>query len=278
MNANYKNYLIASKKSEHTINAYIDHIERMLNYVSKADEDIKFIDLVGYQATLADKSANTVCQHIAAIKSYFNFLRKFGVIDNDPSLDLERPKVNPKPKAYMTAEDVSAMIEAARKIRDKAIIATYASTGLRVSELCGLKLDDYYKAVNDGTYEIRICGKGNKERIVYLNEQVQNYINDYLKTRNDDCEYLFASFQHSAMCRGHLGEMLKETARRAGLPYWENMSNHNMRAAFATIASDKGVPVATISKAMGHSSLAVTTVYIKNSQKNINNAMASMVF
>lgn len=278
MNSNYINYMIANKKSDNTIQIYTDHIEKFLKYINKSEEDITYIDLLNFQASISNKSANTVRQYIASFRSYFGFLAKAGIIANDPSVELEKPKVNPKEKPYMAAEDITAMLNCARTARDKAIIATYASTGLRVSELCALTLADYREAIANGTREIAVFGKGAKERTIYINEQTEQFIEAYLKNRKDDCEYLFASFQGGQIHRNNLGLTIKTIAKNAGIPFWEDMNNHNLRAAFATIASNKGVPVAVISKAMGHASLSTTSVYIKNNQQNINNAMASMVF
>lgn len=116
------------------------------------------MDLLAYQSSISGKSANSICVRLSAIKSYFVFLKKIGEISTDPSDGLEKPKVNPKEKPYMTAEDVRAMINATKKTRDKAVIAFIASTGVRVSELVNITMDDYSKAIQSNR-EIVILGK-----------------------------------------------------------------------------------------------------------------------
>lgn len=277
MNPSYINYLKATKKSDNTILNYTKYVDAMLNYVNKPDTDITFFDLMNYQASISHLAPNTVRLQLAAIKSYFNFLEKGRIITDNPASQLDRPKANPKPKNYMSSEDISAMLANARTPRDVAIVKFMVSTGVRISELISITLDDYHKAV-EGNREITINGKGNKDRRIYINDSVEEAIEKYLAKRCDDCPYLFTTFRRTQLDPESLSKTLKTMAKRAGIPFWEDVSNHCMRAAFATIATRRGVDVDTISKAMGHSSLAVTSVYIKNAQTNINNAMNVMAF
>lgn len=273
----YVSYLRASKKSENTINAYTRYIQEMLDKTGKNEKEIGFADLIGYQASISNLAPNSVRLRVAAVRSYFSFLVKCGVRADNPAMELEKPKANPKPKNYMTAEDITAMVNVARTARDKAIIKFMVSTGVRINELINITLEDYRKAM-DNNREILIEGKGNKQRLVYVNDGTNEAIKLYLSERNDDCPYLFSSFRRTKIDPESMSRTLKSTAKRAGIPFWNEISNHCMRAAFATIAARNGVDVDTISKAMGHSSLTTTTVYIKNSQNNINNAMAMMDF
>ena len=278
MNQYYVPYLTANKKSKNTIKVYVDHINKFLNFVNKEDTEITYADIFTYQASISDKSANTVRQCIAAIKSYFKFLKKVKIIDEDPSIEIERPKANPKPKHYMTEEDIEGMIANARTDRDKAIVKFMVSTGVRISEMINITLDEYHEAINNGSHEITITGKGNKDRVIYLNDSTIEAIDIYLGTRCDDCPYLFASFRRNQINPESLSNTLKNMAKKAGIPFWKDISNHAMRAAFATIANEKGVDVPTISAAMGHSNVAITSLYIKNKQSNINHAMSAMSF
>lgn len=278
MNQYYVPYLTANKKSKNTIKVYVDHINKFLNFVNKEDTEITYADIFTYQASISDKSANTVRQCIAAIKSYFKFLKKAKIIDEDPSIEIERPKANPKPKHYMTEEDIEGMIANARTDRDKAIVKFMVSTGVRISEMINITLDEYHEAINNGSHEITITGKGNKDRVIYLNDSTIEAIDIYLGTRCDDCPYLFASFRRNQINPESLSNTLKNMAKKAGIPFWKDISNHAMRAAFATIANEKGVDVPTISAAMGHSNVAITSLYIKNKQSNINHAMSAMSF
>lgn len=276
MNQSYINYLKASKKSPQTIELYTNYINRFLNWIDKDETEVTFTDIVDYQANL-ETSPATICTHLASLKSYYGFLKKAGIVAVNPAEEVEKPKVNSKPKHYMDKDMITAMVANARTSRDKAIILFYATTGVRVSELINITLEDYYNSCE--THEITILGKGNKKRVVYVNAQVREAIEAYLKDRAKyDCPYLFMGFQGRQMRKESLSRTLKCVARNAGIPFWEDISNHAMRSAFATIASENGVPVDTIKEAMGHANLKTTSIYIKNTQKNINNAMANMVF
>lgn len=278
MNQSYVNYLKAMKKSDNTIKNYTKYVQSALNYINKPDNEITFLDLTDYQASISHLAPNSIRLQLAAIKSYFKFLQKASLISVNPAVDIEKPKANPKPKPYMTAEMIEAMVSNARTVRDRAIVKFMVSTGVRVSELINITLDDYIKAKD--THEIKIIGKGSKERIVFVNESTTKAIDEYLSIRPSYYKnyYLFTSFQGTQLEAEGLSKTLKNIAKRANIPFWQDISNHTMRSAFATIASERGVPVATISKAMGHANIATTSIYIKNSQANINNAMALMAF
>ena len=277
MNQYYVPSLVAAKKSENTIKNYTRYIEKALKYIGKPDNEVTYLDLVNYQSTLNDLSNNSVRIQISALKSYFSFLTKAGIINANPAAELEKPKSNPKEKHYMTDKDINAMIDNCRTDRDVAIIKFMVSTGVRISELINITLDEYHDAMSSDRM-ITILGKGAKERNIYIAESVQNAIDKYLASRNDDCPYLFTSIQTNQLDAESFSKTLKNTARKAGIPYWKDISNHCMRTAFATIANQRGVDIQTISKAMGHSSISVTSVYIRTTQTNINNAMSVMAF
>ena len=277
MNASYINYLKADHKSENTIKTYIKNIDKFLKTVDKPENEVTFLDICDYQASLENLSANSVRIQLASLKSYFQFLVKAKVINEDPTDGVKKPKSNPKVKQYMTSEDIEAMINACRTNRDVAIIKFMVSTGVRISEMSSITLDDYYEAINTD-HEITIVGKGNKERNIFINPSVEEAVNYYLSNRYVRCEYLFASFRETRIDEESMSRTLKTTAHNAGLSYWKEISPHWLRAAFATIANSKGYDVKAISEAMGHSSIAVTSVYLKTTQSRVNNVMSGMAF
>ena len=278
MNSHYERYLKSEKMSDNTIRAYLGHIGQALDYIGKADEDITYLDLIDWKASISDLSSSTVALKVASIHSYFQFLKNAKVITEDPSEDLKRPEIKNKVKPYMTEDDVKAMIEAARTPRDRAMVRFLVSTGVRFVEMANITLDQYYTAINGNRVIVLKVTKGSKERGIYINESTEKAIAEYLATRCDDCPYLFASFRRNQLSDNSVSQTIKNIGKRAGLPYWNDLSCHCMRAACATIMSDKGVPVATISSTLGHSSLEVTSRYIKNTQTNVNAAIQAMNF
>lgn len=217
MNANYINYLTAMKKSPNTIKSYTLYVEQMLAFVGKHEPEITYTDLMNWQAGISHLSAGSVCLQIASVRSYFKFLRKTGVISHDPSEDIERPRKHPKEKPYMDATTIRKLINASRTVRDKAILLTFCTTGLRVSELSNITLAQFAKArVNR---EVTIMGKGAKSRTVYLNDEAMAAIENYLATRHDDCPYLFATFTNNKLDAESFSKTIKTTARRANIPF-----------------------------------------------------------
>ena len=178
----------------------------------------------------------------------------------------------------MTEYHGKVMIEAASTPRDRAMVRFLASTGGRFSEMANITLEQYQTAINNNLIIILKVTKGDKERGIYLNDTTEKSINEYLKTRCDNCPYLFASFRRNKLSNNSVSQTIKNIGKRAGLPYWNDLSCHCIRVACATIMSDKGVPVATISSTLGHSSLEVTSRYIKNTQTNVNAAIQAMNF
>lgn len=267
----YANYLKANKRKPRTINAYTRAVKECLAYINKSVNNIAYIDIVNWFGSISDKSSATIALYVEAVKSYAEFLRNVEVA-NIPVEKLKRPVVHSKAKPYMTVENVRTVANTARSARDKAIILFIAYTGLRVSELTALTIKEYGNA--KVKRELVVDGKGDKERVIYINDDLMNTIDEYLNKRRANSEFLFCTNSGAKMNEQNITHTIKNCAERAGLPF--NVTAHTLRAAFATILGDSGVPVAVISKALGHSSLAVTTRYIRTQQNAINAAMAGI--
>lgn len=278
MNKTYIDYLIANRKSENTVATYTRHIQAILNFINKPDNEITYTDLLTWQRSVSNLSSSTVALQINAIKSYFNYLENVGVIKDNPASKLTLPKVKNKVKPYCTSEMVSNIINNARSPRDKAVLSLVASTGLRMSEMATITMKQWEDMKRYNARNITIVGKGDKERSIYINDMVMNAIDEYIAHKKRSEKYLFESNGGKVMDDSNLNKMIKKTAQRANVPFWNDMSCHTLRAAFATIASDKGVPVAVISSALGHASLTTTTKYIKTCQEQINETMNNMIF
>lgn len=275
----YVNYMKAEKMSENTMRGYTNHINQMLKTIDKPEQDITYLDLIDWKAGIANQASATVANKIAAVKSYFGFLANAEIINNNPSLKLTRPtNIKNKEKPYMSEEDAKMLIKYARTPRDEAMFKFLLSTGVRFCEMANITIEQYKQAMEfDRTIELPVT-KGDKGGKIFINDSAAEAIKLYLRMRDDDCPYLFASEKAHKLSDNSVSHTIKVTARRAGLPYWSDLSCHGLRAACATIMNDKNVPVGTINKVLRHSSLSVTTRYIKTSQNNINNATALMEF
>ena len=278
MNKTYIDYLIANRKSENTIKNYTRHIQNFLDFVGKSEKDISFSDLISWQRSISNLSSSSMALEINAIKNYFKYLKAAGFIDTNPAEDLVLPKVKNKVKPYCTVENVSAIINNAHSFRDKAILSLVASTGIRMSEMATITMEQWENMKRYNGRNITILGKGDKERSIYINDMTMKAIDDYVAHKKKTNKYLFESNGGKIMDDSNLNKMIKNTAYKANIPFWDKVTCHTLRAAFATIASDKGVPVAVISSALGHASLATTSKYIKTCQAQVNDVMNNMIF
>lgn len=279
LNRGYINYLKVGRKAQMTIDSYVKYIDEMLDFIGKPDDQITRQDMLDWQQSLGHLSSSSVGVRISAVKSYFKYLEKMEMIEVNPTNILVAPEIKHKEKPYMTKEMVSDMVVHCRTKRDKAIVLLMASTGVRVSELINLTLDQYFNMDGEDGREIvlHITKRGNERRI-YINDATKEAIDDYLLTRHDDCDKLFASFQGGVIHRNNLNLTIKNIAKNAGIPFWEDVTNHSLRSACATIMNENNVPLPVISKALGHANVRTTMIYVKTEQKQTNNAMKAMVF
>lgn len=269
MNKAYVDYLVAEHKSKRTIDTYVNYIEKALAFIGKPDSEITRIDLMNWQNSISHLSANSINLQISAIKSYFGFLYEMDIINSNPAEKMKKLKNNPKVKPFISSDDISKMIAAAKSDRNKAIVSTLAMTGLRISELKSIRLDSYKANSN----EIIIVGKGNKQRKVYIPSVAQKYINIYLENRTVNSEFLFCSRTGTEIDTNKVDDSIKRIAKNAGLDYWETMSAHCLRSAFCSNMLANNVPVNVVRDMMGHASIATTNIYAKSSQEMVKNYM-----
>lgn len=282
MNTNYTAYLQSKSSSPLTIANYTKYINMALDYIGKPESEITYMDLVNWKNTFTNLKPNSQNIRISAIKNYFAFLKKSKVIEENPADGLEKQKIRDcdvKQKPYIEAHYLRDMVNHARTIRDKAIILLFATTGLRVSELINLTVEQYMNLDGLDGRELAIVGKGNKVRRVYINDEVKEMIDNYLNTRpKSNYNNLFLSYYGGPIHSNNLSQTLKNVAKKTGYPMWKDICNHALRSAFATTKAEQGTPLTTIQASMGHSKLETTLIYIKRNQNAINSAMKNMAF
>ena len=208
----------------------------------------------------------TVKLKVKGFKTYYKFVQLSGEIKSSPADDVRLIKVENKEKHFMSAEMISDMVNATNSVKMKAIILTFATTGLRVSELTTITLQQYEDMKAKGVNWIEVTGKRNKTRKVFFNDELFRAIDKYIETSrpNNGDKFLLLS--------------LKIIARKAGVPFWEDICNHALRSAAASIYSEMGVPVADIRDLLGHASIQTTNRYIKANEHRVSNAVNSMAF
>ena len=201
---------------------------------------------------------------LVAIRSFFDYLvLKRNLLETNPAADIDSPRLRKSLPIYLTESNAVKLLDAVSgpyAERDFCMLLLMLSCGMRVSELAGLNL-------NDITGEtVRVLGKGNKERILYLNPACQEAIKDYLAVRDGenvlpkDKDALFLSRNHRRISVDSVQTLVKKTAAAAGLDA-ERYSPHKLRHTAATLMLQNGVDVRTLQEVLGHESLNTTQIY-----------------
>lgn len=285
MNENFVTYLKSEEKSEATIRVYVRNVGYFLDYVDKNDVDVTTMDVISWKESLISKgnSSATVHQYLASIKTYYDFLETIGLVEKNPVAKIKPVKVKNKEKHYMNQSMVQAMLDKTTNDRDYAIVLTFVTTGIRVGELINITLGQYEEMKSNGVNYIKTIGKGNKEHKVFFNahmiEAIDKYIRTFRNTRRViSTDKLFVSHWGGQIFSNRLSETLKTIARNAGIPFWEDICNHALRSACASILSDNGAPVATIRDVLNHASIVTTNRYIKTAENSVEDAIMAMNF
>jgi len=228
-----------------------------LAYLSRDRVKNKNADDVQYGLTATSRA-----RKIAAIRSFFKYLTvKAHVLDENPIADLDAPKIPKTLPRYLSLEESRQLLMAVdgkNKARDYCIVCLFLNCGLRISEIVGLNVSDIKGD------SLRVLGKGNKTRIVYLNEACVHAINEYLQERKliaaIDKNALFLSNRRKRMSTDAVHAMVKKTLKAAGLDA-SKYSSHKLRHTAATLMLSNGVDVRTLQEVLGHDNLNTTQIY-----------------
>lgn len=207
-------------------------------------------------------TASSRARKIASIRSFFKYLTvKAHLLEENPLADLDSPKIPKSLPRYLSLEESQRLLSAIDgkfKSRDYCIICLFLNCGLRISEIVGLNVSDVR---NDS---LRVVGKGNKTRMVYLNDACVHAINDYLEERKlvaaIDKNALFLSNRRKRMSTDAVHAMVKKTLAAAGLDATK-YSSHKLRHTAATLMLGNGVDVRTLQEVLGHDHLNTTQIY-----------------
>ena len=269
----YKQHLLFEKAlSTNTLDAYIRDVEKLIAYLNKEGIDplaAELSHLENFLAHLHDEkiSARSQARILSGIRSFYRFLVLEDYITADPTLLLESPKIGMKLPEVLSLEEIDMLIEAIdlskrEGQRNRAIIETLYSCGLRVSEACNLKLSDLY--LKEGF--IKVEGKGSKQRLVPISERAIAEIMDYLVDRAEidikpgDEDYLFVSAHlRKRMSRITMFHIIKELAEQVGLK--KTISPHTLRHSFATHLLEGGANLRVIQSMLGHEDIGTTEIY-----------------
>jgi len=272
---NYHAFLKIEKSlSDNSIQSYISDLEKLIDFLDISGQELQFKqddinllkEFVEYLNDLG-LSARSQARIISGIRAFYKYLLLADKIDTDPSKLLELPRLGSKLPVFLSIEEVDAL-QAAIDLskpeghRNKAIIETLYSCGLRVSELINLKLTDLFFDMDF----IKILGKGNKERLVPISQKAKDEINLYVESYRNHIfihkefeNYLFLNRRGKKLTRVMIFHIVKELAKLAGIS--KNISPHTFRHSFATHLVDGGADLRAVQEMLGHESIITTEIY-----------------
>lgn len=257
----YKNY------SELTIKNYYNDLTEFSLYIKKDLTRVKKEDIKSYLKYLFDKdnSNRTVSRKISTLKSFYKYLKENDVIKSSPALSIKYPKADKKLPNFVHYNELESMINATKKDtfyeRDDSIIELMYATGVRVSELVNIKLDDIDFEANS----IRILGKGSYMRTVYFGEYARDAIFKYMNglriklLNGKESEYLFLNKNGNNITTRGIQKIIDKIVSETEVK--TKVSPHTLRHTFATHLLDNGCDLRSVQELLGHKNINTTEVY-----------------
>lgn len=264
----FLNYLKVEKNSSvHTlINYSVDLKELSLFIDAKEIKDIDVLDVRKFLVNLRQKGFKkvTIARKMACLRSFFKFLCREGHIKLNPMVGLVGPKLEKKLPIFLSEDDMTKLLDAPdisdlAGLRDKAILETLYSTGVRVSELVGLNVEhiDFISGV------IRVFGKGKKERLAPIGDKALRVIKSYLQKRSKDINLsnrvLFLNKDGRRLTDRSVRNIVDKHIKVASVR--GDISPHSLRHSFATHLLNRGADLRSVQELLGHANLATTTIY-----------------
>ena len=260
----FHNYLFSKNYSENTILSYINDLYFFYEFVKKELVNVVEDDIRDYLEYLNLKKEKTtsISRKISTFKSFYKFLYINNYIDKKeyPLSRISYPKLEKKLPKFIYYNDLLEMIEESSKgkegLRDRLIIEMLYATGVRVSELVNIKIND----IDFNNRRIIVCGKGNKERIVYYGEYAMKVMNEYLDSREyKSNEYLFLNNRGEQLSDRGVRYIIDNIMKKLSVK--THVTPHVLRHTFATDMLNNGCDIKVVQELLGHSSLKTTEVY-----------------
>jgi len=281
----FLNFLDVEKGyTDNTIAAYRNDLSQFLRYLEEQGEDSQYASwaevdkdtIVRYILNLKEReyTSSTVARKVAAIKSFFHYLLAKEVVKTDPTATLDSPKVKKRLPKAISREDIERLLNApkgtsAKAQRDHALLEVLYASGMRVTELVSLNIDD----VNLVSGAIRVRGRraSSKERIIPIGDRALNALQTYLEkgrlqlARNPDERALFLNHRGQRLTRQGLWLIIKHYVDEVGVS--EDVTPHTLRHSFAAHKLSQGKSLQDIQKLLGHANISTTQIYQHVGQK-----------
>lgn len=275
-----------------TLRAYADGLKRILWTIGKTADDITADDIRFYLAVRQNRdkiSKTTADNELRLLRTFYCYLASEEFVAGNPTVKLDRIKCEHRRKEAFTEIEIERLRMKIKDAREQAVVELLLSTGCRVTELCQIMLKEI-----DGN-RILIHGKGEKDRFVYMNAKAIVAVEKYIKERQDRNPYLFPGGIFGEISRkgcaedgmeswwkspekvtagthistGTIENMMRRIAIRAGV---EKANPHKFRRTCATMALRRGMPIAQVSRMLGHESIATTQIYLDLDERELEQA------
>ena len=255
-------------RSAATLYNYQNEVQKLCVLINKPIREMNTNDIrryMDYRKThdnLQNASMHNVRMYLM---SFFKWCQIEEIVSVNPLNKIGVLRTQTKVKESLTEEDVEKIRCACKNERDLAIVDMLSSSGMRVSELCGIKKQD----VDFDECSVKITGKGDKQRIAFFSARCKVHLIYYLESRDDDSPYLFVSLKkpHRKLERSAIEFLLREINKQTGVEHL-HLYPHLMRRTFATSLYNRGASVDKIQRLLGHQSSDTTNIYIKDSKEN----------
>lgn len=283
----FRTYLKLEKGlSDNSIHAYVTDLTKLVNYLRENDlkigpEEVVLANLKTMMKDITERgiSPRTQARIISGIKSFYKYLLIEEKVEKDPTALLEAPRVGRKLPEVLTVEEIDSIINTvdtkkSEGQRNKAILETLYSCGLRVSELIDLKISNLF--FESGF--VKIEGKGSKERLVPIStkaiKEINLYLGEYRRTLNihpADEDVLFLNRRGKKLSRVMIFTIIKNLVKKVGL--LKNISPHTFRHSFATHLIDGGANLRAVQEMLGHESIITTEIYTHLDKEYLKNTI-----
>jgi integrase/recombinase XerC len=278
---------VERNSSDLTIKSYREDLAHLVAYLTPEDSDcpapaaITTLDLRGYLSRLHEQgyAKSTVARRLASLRSFFRFGQREGWAKNNPARPLRNPRKQRALPHFLSTDEIGKLLEAPPRtspagLRDRAILETMYSAGLRVSELVGLCDEDY----DEGAGILRVRGKGKKERLTPIGSFAARAIELWLAVRRvagttkagirfGGATPLFVNRFGKRLTTRSIARMLEKHLKLAGLDL--RTTPHTLRHSFATHLLDRGADIRSVQELLGHKSLVTTQIYTHLSTANL---------
>ena len=268
----FEQYLREVKQaSENTVQSYRRDLMQMITYLEEKEireaAKVTKTSLHGYILHMEEqgKAPTTISRMMAAMKAFFNYECMQACIRRNPAESLHAPKVEKKAPVILSVDQVSALLaqpsgQTPKEIRDKAMLALLYATGIRVSELIGIQMEDINMNIG-----FLVCRDGERERTIPFGRSAKAALEEYLEhARNDllrgkGSDYFFVNCTGGAMSRQGFWKIIKYYGEKAGIE--EDITPHTLRHSFAAHLIARGADMRAVQTILGHSDMATTQMY-----------------